>query len=208
MSRHAQLPPSAADYLRHLEQCLAAHSASQREEILEDVAGHVQARLEKGQPLSEVLARLGDPEAIAAATDDSATTPGADRAGRRNRIAEVAQAIAIALAAAAALAVITIPGAVVVTRTSGGNQIVRHETLLEQQGPLFLLVLLIPVLLAGYPLLFSHPARRVASLASAIVFTVAAVLASASIGWFFLPAVLAAWLAAIILLTHHRKGTS
>lgn len=207
MSTHAELPPAAADYLEHLEQQLAAHPASQREEILEDVAGHIQEAIEAGQSVTEVLARLGGPEVMASTFDESATAPSTDEAGRRYRVAGISQAIAIALAGAAALAVITIPGAVVVTQESGGNQIVGHETLLEQQGPLFLLVLLIPVLLAAYPLLFPRPTRLVASLVSAILFTAAAVLASASIGWFFLPAVLAAWLSAIILLTHRTKGT-
>lgn len=80
---------------------------------------------------------------------------------------------------------------------SGGPAQVSHPTLLETNGPSIFVPLLIPVALTALPLLIRGRARTPVSVATTVALVVFVVIASASIGWFYIPA-LAAAVAAVI----------
>ena len=68
------------------------------------------------------------------------------------------------------------------------------ESLLEHEGASVLIVLAVPVLVSAMPLAFS---RRGVAIGAAVVLTALAVLGGFSIGLFYFPAVLLAWLSAV-----------
>ena len=68
------------------------------------------------------------------------------------------------------------------------------ESLLEHEGASVLIVLAVPVLVSAMPLAFS---RRGVAISAAVLLSALAVLGGFSIGLFYFPAVLLAWLAAV-----------
>ena len=104
----------------------------------------------------------------------------------------VRQAIAFALTIAVGLVVLLVPlysGAAV---TNDGPVQVTASTLLETVGPSIVLPLLIPAALTGLPLLVRGRAGRFASIGTTVALGVFIAVASASIGWFYVPALAAA----------------
>ncbi|MFC5130623.1 hypothetical protein [Paeniglutamicibacter kerguelensis] len=107
----------------------------------------------------------------------------------------VLQVAAFAFAIAAALFLLLVPGYSEVSQSNDGPEQVRTSTLLETIGPGVLLPLLVSVSLTGLPLLLRGRPQRYASIAAAIALSIFAVLGSLSIGWFFLPATIVAFIA-------------
>ena len=66
------------------------------------------------------------------------------------------------------------------------------ESALEHEGASVLIVLAVPVLVSAMPLVYS---RRTVAIAAAVLLTALLVLGGFSIGLFYLPAVVLAWLA-------------
>lgn len=115
----------------------------------------------------------------------------------------VRQIIAFSLTIAAALALLLAPFHVEVHVTNGGPEQVTASTLLETEGPSILVPLLIPAALTGLPLLLKVPARKYASIGTTATLATFVVIASASIGWFYIPS-LAAALAALLVPSRSR----
>lgn len=92
-----------------------------------------------------------------------------------------------------------LPGGVEVSQMNDGPQRVETPTLLATMGPVIFVPLLIPVILTGIPLLFTRRASKGVSIATTVVL---AVFASASIGWFHLPATI---IALVSLFVPSRK---
>lgn len=109
----------------------------------------------------------------------------------------VRQALAVSLATVASLVLLLVPMDTQVKIMSGGPVQVSHPTLLETNGPSIFVPLLIPVALTALPLLIRGRARTPVSVATTVALVVFVVIASASIGWFYIPA-LAAAVAAVI----------
>jgi hypothetical protein len=75
----------------------------------------------------------------------------------------------------------------------------RSTTLVQSDGLDVLVLLAIPVVLTGLPLVFRRPRwRRVALLAASVLLLVLVVLGAASIGLFYLPAAVAMVIAAVV----------
>lgn len=127
---------------------------------------------------------------------DQASERGATRAGERERGRyltgkRVAQIVAFFLAIAAAIAVVVLPGWIEVSQSDDGQQTITASTLLDAVGPQILLWLVIPVTLTGIALLVRSARVQLVLIVTTILLGVFCVVASASIGWFFLPAFVA-----------------
>jgi hypothetical protein len=110
--------------------------------------------------------------------------------------ARALQGVAFALTIAVALAVLFIPMSTSVTSTGGPGvpdspEVTEHLTLLAVTGPAVFVPLLIPVILTGLPLLIRGKPWRALSVVSTVLLAAFAGLGSASIGWFYLPVLLA-----------------
>ncbi len=114
------------------------------------------------------------------------------------------QLVAAGLAVAAAVAVIAVPLYAQESSTSAGGMESGSATVLSVVGPQVLLTLLIPVLGAASPLAARGRAWQPLSVASVMVVAIFVVLGSASIGWFFVPALV---LAVIALFQPASKPT-
>lgn len=104
----------------------------------------------------------------------------------------VRQVLAVSLAIIASLVLLLVPMYTQVKLTSGGPEQVSHPTLLETAGPSIFVPLLIPVALTALPLLIRGRARTPVSVATTVALVVFVVIGSASIGWFYIPALAAA----------------
>ena len=100
----------------------------------------------------------------------------------------VRQVLAVSLAIIASLVLLLVPMYTQVKLTSGGQEQVSHPTLLETVGPSIFVPLLIPVALTALPLLIRGRARTPVSVATTVALVVFVVIGSASIGWFYVPA--------------------
>nr|WP_172684766.1 hypothetical protein [Arthrobacter rhombi] len=106
------------------------------------------------------------------------------------------QGVAFALTIAVAVAVLLIPLVTSETYVEGPGipdspPVTEHLTLLEETGPAIFVPLLIPVLLTGIPLLIRGKPWKGVSIAATVLLAIFTVIGSASIGWFYLPALLA-----------------
>ncbi|UUT35940.1 hypothetical protein [Microbacterium elymi] len=112
--------------------------------------------------------------------------------------ARVLQIIGFALTLAAGVALCFLPAFQSVTSDSDGHQATRTQTLLQMQGSAYLLVLVIPVLIAAVPLLLRGRAWRVSSIVAAVLLGVFALVGALSIGVFYLPAAIVEVVAACL----------
>jgi Kef-type K+ transport system membrane component KefB len=109
----------------------------------------------------------------------------------------VRQVLAVSLALIASVVLLLVPMYTQVKLTSGGPEQVSHSTLLETVGWSIVMPLLIPVAL---PLLLRGRARTPVSVGTTVALVVFVVIGSASVGWFYIPA-LAAAVAAVVAST-------
>ena len=203
MSTHAELPREAMDYLELLKQHLTARPRAQRREILEDVAGHIQEALEAGQPVSEILARLGAPETIASTADDDKT-----RYDERRYVMNakrMVQIITVVLTLAATLAILVLPSYVEVNMDSEGNESVSFETILISVGSWFLAVIAVPNIIAVAPLLARGRAWQPVSIGSTVLLVGFAVIGALSVGFYFIPAILSSLISVFLPTRTHRS---
>lgn len=107
------------------------------------------------------------------------------------------QKIAFLLTITAALVLLLVPSYRGVRLSDDGPEQVVSLTLLEVVGPYIFVPLLIPVALTGLPLLLRGRARNYASVATTVALAIFTLIASATIGWFYVPA-LAAALASVL----------
>lgn len=112
----------------------------------------------------------------------------------------VRQVLAVSLAIITSVVLLLVPMYTQVKLTSGGPEQVIHPTLLETVGPSIVMPLLIPVALTALPLLLRGRAQTPVSVATTVALVVFVVIGSASIGWFYIPA-LAAAVAALVAST-------
>ena len=110
----------------------------------------------------------------------------------------VAQLIALLFTAVAAIAVLFVPSYTTATSDSDGNETIGSSTVWEVNGPVFLLVIAIPIAIAILPLLVRGPAWPVVSVLAAVLLGLFALLGSFTIGFSFIPPV-AAQLVAVFL---------
>jgi hypothetical protein len=107
------------------------------------------------------------------------------------------QVVALGLSMLASLVLLVIPAFGGTSASSeGGGEITHATTLLESEGPRVLLVLLIPVVLTLVPLLVRGRGRGPVSVLAALLLGAGALVGLASIGAFYLPALIFAIAAA------------
>lgn len=109
----------------------------------------------------------------------------------------VRQGIAFSFTIAAGLVLLLVPMYSGLRVTNDGPEQVTTSTLLETVGPSVMVPLLIPAALTGLPLLLRKRAKRYAAIATTVALAIFIAIASASIGWFYVPA-LAAAIAALV----------
>lgn len=117
----------------------------------------------------------------------------------------IRQVLAVSLAVIASLVLLLVPVYTQAKLKPGGSEKISHPTLLETVGPSVFVPLLIPVVLTALPLLVRGRGRTPVSVATAVALGVFVVLGSASIGWFYIPA-LAAAVAAVVAMIGSRPG--
>ena len=117
----------------------------------------------------------------------------------------VRQVLAVSLAIVASLVLLLVPMYTQVKVTSGAPAQVSHPTLLETSGPSIFVPLLIPVTLTVLPLLIRGRARTPVSVATTAALVVFVVIGSASIGWFYVPALAAAVAAVVASMDSHSR---
>ncbi|MDQ1595961.1 MAG: hypothetical protein QOH40_2517 [Arthrobacter pascens] len=126
---------------------------------------------------------------------------------RRSDPKNVRQIIAFSLTVAAAMMVLLVPLYSGVKVTNDGPEHVTTSTLLDIVGLPILVPLLIPVALTGLPLLLRERPQKYASVATTVALAIFALLASATIGWFYVPA-LAAALASVLASSRQPLNNS
>jgi hypothetical protein len=124
---------------------------------------------------------------------------------RRPDPKNVRQVIAVSLTIAASLVLLIVPMYTKVELTEGAPGQVSHSTLLETVGPSIFVPLLIPIVLTAIPLLLGGRARIQVSVATTVALAVFVVIGSASIGWFYVPALTAAVAAVVAPMENRGK---
>lgn len=124
---------------------------------------------------------------------------------RRSDPKRVRQIVAFSLTIATSLVLLLVPLYIEVKLIDGGPEQVSTSTLLETVGPSIFVPLLIPLALTGLPLLLSGRARDYGSVATTVALAIFIVIGSASIGWFYVPAMTAA--VAALAVPSRRRGT-
>lgn len=121
----------------------------------------------------------------------------------------VRQVLALSLAIVASLVLFLVPMYTQIKLTSGGQDQASHPTLVETVGPSIFVPLLIPVALTALPLLIRGRTRTPVSVATTVALVVFVVIGSASIGWFYVPAMAAAVAAVVTSMgSHHARPQS
>ncbi|MDM4764400.1 hypothetical protein QT381_15475 [Galbitalea sp. SE-J8] len=210
MTPASQLPIEARTWLDDVERRTAPLPDDDRRELLAGLAEHLAESLDGGAAPAEVLARLGSPRDIAdQAFQQHHQQNGVDLRARYFNAKRVTQYVAAALALAAALAIALLPSYIQVSTTSDGQESITSGTVLEVVGIWFLLVLAIPLILAALPLSATGRAWQPLSIVSAVLLSIFALVGSLSIGWYFVPATIAAIVAVFLPRhprTHYRRG--
>jgi hypothetical protein len=125
------------------------------------------------------------------------STRGSTAQNKAWRRTDLWQVVALGLSVAASLALLVIPAFGGTSASSeGGREVTHATTLLESEGPRVLLVLAIPLVLTLVPLLVRGRGRGAVSVLAALLLGVGALLGLASIGAFYLPALIFAIAAA------------
>lgn len=130
------------------------------------------------------------------------TVPAAKR-----RRADVWQLAAVGLSLLAGLLLLVLPIYSSSTASSDSPEVTTTHTLLEERGSGVLLLLAVPVLLTLLPLYPKGAPRRWLGLACTVLLAVGSLLALASIGLFYLPALVCAIAATTSAMTEPRQET-
>ena len=124
---------------------------------------------------------------------------------RRWHPMSIRQIIAFSLTIAVALVALLVPLYVNVRLANDGSEQITTPTLFETVGPSIFVPLLIPVALTGLPLLLTGRAQRYASVATTVALAFFTIIGSATIGWFYVPALAAA--VASVVARPESRGT-
>lgn len=199
MKTNRELPDEASQYLRVLHRRLAALPREDRDEVIDGVESHIRDALAGGERnVEEILLNLGSPEDIAApALDEFERRSGSPHSNGHFTVPRVAQIAAFVFVIAATLAAILLPSSVRMNITNAGSPKIETPTLLEIHPPTVLIPLVIPLVLTLIPLLVREKGWRIVSIVCVVLLAVFTVIASASVGWFYIPALLAGLVAVL-----------
>lgn len=108
------------------------------------------------------------------------------------------QILALVLAVAGVLVAALVPSYSTVTEGSAGEHSVEEASLLSVMGPWYLAVLALPVLFAVAPLVSRNRGWQAVSIMSAVLLVLFCGAGVLSIGYFFVPATIAAVVGAVL----------
>jgi hypothetical protein len=210
------LPETVTRYLDSVRHELASLPASYRDDIVLGIESHIVDSLASGVDPTIVVTELGDPADVAAqAFEQYEQETGHDARPAYLTLKRVAQLCAFALTLGAVALALFLPLLTTVTFTGSGGGVtygVQPGTISEMHvddggatlsfrstwdaaGPIALLPALVPLTLAGVPLFLRGRVWSAMSISLTVLLLALAVIASATIGWFFLPAAALAVLA-------------
>lgn len=200
MLSYDDLPAASRAWLADLDRRTTELPPPARAELLEGIAAHLRDALAV-DPGGEVriLADLGSTDDVAAEAvgaapaSDSAPPQGWVFNGKR-----AVQILALVLAVAGLVTAGLLPLATSVTETSDGVREVTRETLLAQNGPGILAILAVPVILTLVPVLLRGRAWFRGSIVCGVLLALGIGPAMMSVGFFFVPALLAAGVGMIL----------
>lgn len=200
MTGLAAWPPPVSRWFAAVELQLRPLPEAYRDDVLTGLREHIIDQFDAGVGAEAILVGLGEPQQVAAdAFEQYRQEAGDDTTSGHPGAKTVLQWAAFLLAVAAVGATLFLPGYSEVTTTGdGGTVSVTTRTLLDTMGPAAVVLMLIPLALTGIPLLVRDRSRRPLSIGLTALLAVFAVLTSASVGWFFLPAALAAIVAMVV----------
>lgn len=200
------LPDEARKYVSVVARRLRSLPRKDRREVIDSVASRIRDAVGDGADIHEIVASLADPADTArrAESEYEARTGLAARPPFLTP-ARAAQIVSLSLAIAATVAVLVLPLTVEEVVTSNGEHIVRTPTLLETYSTRVLVAVLVPVAITAVPLLVSGWAWKPSSIGATVLLGAFAVLASASVGWFYIPAFLAAIIALVLPRRTHLR---
>lgn len=201
MIKDSRLPGKADKWLHTVQARLADLDPGQREELVDGFRSHIQESIDAGGDVDAVLAELGSPGAVAADAL-KAETPGGPRYLNAKRVLQI---VGVVLTVAAAAVMSVLPSFESVTTDSSGHEKIETQTLLEVQGIAFLIVLLIPVLVAAVPLFLRGRAWQVTSIVVAAALALFVILGALSIGRFYLPAAIIEIVAIFVPVRRHNQ---
>lgn len=193
------LPARSTRWLTEVASDLDRLPAGERAELLDGLRAHVREALDAGESEADVLARLGEPAAVAA--EALLASPGPALSvplgppaplgyWNSKRIVQLT-ALVLALLAYLALA-FAVPVYSTYSTDSSGSGTSGDQTLVEANGIAVLFVMAIPVVLTAIPLIVRGRAWPTVSLVTGLLVVAFVLIASLSIGWFFVPAMIAA----------------
>lgn len=189
MNRPHEGDPAVSAWLNAVERRLKPLDSRPRANIVEGFRAHIEDSIAGGLLVETALSRMGTPnECARRVLEEHAEATGQDERTYLVNGKRVLQIIASALSLAAGLAVLFLPGYVVATADSSGNQEIETVTTLEWTGPWAIALVLIPFVIASLPLLLKGRAWQVVSVVSAVLLVVFGLLSSWSIGFYYLPA--------------------
>lgn len=207
MNASTRLPHDAEAWLTELHDHLHALDPSLRQEIVDGFRAHIidSSASDSGEAMEDVLTALGTPaETAARVLDEQREATGNDPARYRWGAKRITQIVALALTIAATLALLIIPSYTSVSEDSTGEETIETLPLLSVVGAWYLIVLALPIVFTIAPLIPKHRRWQTVSIVSTILLVLFAMIGSLSIGYYYIPAAIAAIVAVFLSTTGRR----
>jgi hypothetical protein len=219
-----ELPAEALTWLVAAEQALRRASAEQTTEIMDGLRSHITEALARGEAVEDVLTRLGPPEDVAdpaledvpgrrpdivKSTQVRSDTP-PQRAGFKGYMTakRAAQIISFVLAFLAAAIISLRPGHVETTVDPATGEVIGTSThiVLFSMDPKIAAALAAAVLLTAIPPLTRGRRMPISTVCVAVLMVILALVTTMWIvGWFIMPAAIAAVIAAALPITPRER---
>jgi len=185
------------EYLRSVERMLRRIDAAHRASVLDDLRGHFADAEDAGRPVEETIRGLGTPEEIAErASEEFGGSDEVDAAAER------AWRVLQGAATVSALIIGVAVGFIVPTHTiatsEGGDSVLQHLTILQNDGLWVAILLLIPAVFAAVPLVVARAARIAVAVICGMLLIAVSLIAVFTVGEFFLPVLLLSWASLIV----------
>ncbi|MGQ7312555.1 HAAS signaling domain-containing protein [Microbacterium arabinogalactanolyticum] len=186
------------DYLRSVERMLSGIAPAHRTAVIDDLRSHFADAEELGRPVEETIRNLGTPEEIAdrAREEFGASSDAID--ARAERAWRVLQGAATVSALIIGVAVGFIVPTHTIATSEGGDSVLQHLTILQNDGLWVALLLLIPAVFAAVPLVVARAARIAVAVICGMLLIAVSLIAVFTVGEFFLPVLLLSWASLIV----------
>ena len=201
MNASTGLPHDAEAWLTELHDRLHALDPALRQEIVDGFRAHIidSSTSDSVEAMRDVLTALGTPaETAARVLDEQRDATGNDPTRYRWGAKRITQIVAAALTVAATLALLILPSYTSVSEDSTGEETIETLPLLSVVGVWYLVVLVLPLVFTVAPLIPKHRWWQTVSVISTILLVLFTAIGSLSIGYYYIPAAIAAIVAAFL----------